>query len=235
VPDSFSLMPLKNNMTLAEILMYLTGDLKVSIINDIGPCLSLGYDEGGYFAAPRLVLSYVDYLGALYHGYEGKSDSKNRRIFADPKYAKNFLSNVFGRKDDGYKKYGDLLWEIYRNGTIHLYSPKSLKDIASKRTVGWLIHKLERKAQLRDTFNEGMYFTATHLKPYDHGNGTWTQPISIKCMYEDLIYAIDRFAQIISTDHNLESKFRSTSDALSIPETTLIEWWKNQKNKALYQ
>jgi hypothetical protein len=33
-------------------------------------------------------------------------------------------------------------------------------------------------------------------------------------MYEDLVYAIDRFAQMISADHGLESKFRSTSDAL---------------------
>jgi hypothetical protein len=43
-------------------------------------------------------------------------------------------------------------------------------------------------------------------------------------MYEVLIYAIDKFGQLISTDPKLESKFRSASDALSIPETTSIGW-----------
>lgn len=47
-------------------------------------CLNLDCDEGGYFAAPRLVLSYVDYLGALHHGYDGRiMDGKIRRGLAN--------------------------------------------------------------------------------------------------------------------------------------------------------
>jgi hypothetical protein len=46
--------------------------------------LNLDCDEGGYFAAPRLVLSYVDYLGALHHGYDGRiMDGKIRRGLAN--------------------------------------------------------------------------------------------------------------------------------------------------------
>jgi hypothetical protein len=61
-------MPLEKNMNLTKIVKYLTEDLKASVQNDVKPCLSLGRKEGGYFAVPRLVLSYVDYLGGLYHG-----------------------------------------------------------------------------------------------------------------------------------------------------------------------
>ena len=67
-------MPLQKNMDAIKIVDYLNNDLKESVINDVKPCLNLGRDEGGYFAVPRLVLSYVDYLGALYNGYTGLRD-----------------------------------------------------------------------------------------------------------------------------------------------------------------
>jgi len=56
-------------MTQNEITSYLLNDLKVSVNNDVYPTIHPNNPEGGYFAVPRLVLSYVDYLGALYHGY----------------------------------------------------------------------------------------------------------------------------------------------------------------------
>jgi hypothetical protein len=96
-------------------------------MDDISPCLNLGHDEGGYFAVPRLVLSCVDYLGAFYNGYRGRKDRSGRRIFTDGKYSKAVLNDLFGQVDANYRTYSDLLWEIYRNSTIHLHSPKLLK------------------------------------------------------------------------------------------------------------
>jgi hypothetical protein len=129
-------MPLEKNMVVSKILDYLTSDLKKSVINDVRSCLNLGHDEGGYFAVPRLVLSYVDYLGALYNGYNGKRNERTgKRIFTSGKYAEIFLNDIFGRIDPNYIEYNALLWEIYRNGTIHLYSPKILKNVNSSRTI----------------------------------------------------------------------------------------------------
>jgi len=146
-------MPLEKNMDVTKIVIYLADDLKKSAINDVKPCLNLNHEEGGYFGIPRLVLSYVDYLGALYNGYDGKIDKKTgRRIFAAVKYAKSFLNNIFGQIDPNYIKYGALLWEIYRNGTIHLYSPKILKDKNSNRAISWIAHKLDRTTQLGPPF-----------------------------------------------------------------------------------
>jgi hypothetical protein len=212
-------MPLEKNMDVNKILDYLTKDLQKSVINDVQPCLNLGRDEGGYFGVPRLVLSYVDYLGALYKGYNGKREPKTgRRIFTSGKYAKMFLNDIFGQIDPNYVTHGALLWEIYRNGTIHLYSPKILKDVKSNRTIGWMAHKQDRVCQLSSSYN----FLATHLVPHDHGNNRWSQPVSIKCLYQDLV--IDKYASSIFKDSISQSKFRQTADALLDPEDTKLTW-----------
>jgi hypothetical protein len=80
-------------MTSREIHDYLLDDLINSVVNDMKPCLSPGSRKGGYFAVPRLILSYVDYLGKLYGAKH-----------------KMFIKNVFGIVDPNYAKYGNLLW-----------------------------------------------------------------------------------------------------------------------------
>ncbi|MCL0082704.1 hypothetical protein M1O14_03225 [Dehalococcoidia bacterium] len=64
-------MPLKEDMTHDGVIEYLTDDLQKSIRMDVYPAIQIGNGEGGYFAVPRLVLCYVDFLGALYRGYRG--------------------------------------------------------------------------------------------------------------------------------------------------------------------
>ena len=136
---------------------------------------------------PRLVLIYVDYLGVLYHGYDSTKAGSNRRKLSQGVYAKEFLKDIFGCIDSNYKLYGELLWEIYRNGTIHLYSPKVLKDKNSDKTIGWLTHKGPRIGVLGD--DESLL---RHLVPHDLGNSLWEQPISIiVSLYEDLVSAIE--------------------------------------------
>src|SRR5829696_5369817 len=215
-------MPLKKNMDAAKVVDYLNNDLKISVMNDVGPCLNLGRDEGGYFAVPRLVLSYVDYLGALYNGYNDKSNKKtNKRIFSTSKYAKTFLKAIFALIDCNYSRYGELVWEIYRNGTIHLYAPFIFENKKFNKTIGWLTYKGARIDQL-DPPNG---FQVTHLVPCDHGNNKWFQPISITCLYEDLISAINKYAYLILKDSNLLLKFQQAADALLEPEETTFTWW----------
>jgi hypothetical protein len=218
-------MPLKKNMDADKIVDYLNNDLKVSVINDVKPCLNIGRDEGGYFAVPRLVLSYVDYLGALYNGYTGKRDKRDKkpskRIFATSKYAKTFLKEIFGLVDSNYSRYGDLVWDIYRNGTIHLYAPFIFENKKFNKTIGWLTYKGARIDQL-DLPNS---FQVTHLVPYDRDNNKWWQPISITCLYEDLIFAIDKYAFLVSNYSDLVSRFQQTADALLNPQETTLTWW----------
>ena len=63
----------KANMTKAEIVDYLKNDLKPLVKDDVSPCLQIGVPtRAGFFSVPRLVLSCVDYLGALYMGWNGE-------------------------------------------------------------------------------------------------------------------------------------------------------------------
>lgn len=204
-----------------KIVKYLKDDLKRSVVNDIGPFFKPEEKEGGFFAVPRLVLSYVDYLGVLYHGYNGKRDRHNRRIFSQSLYAKDFLRKFLGSVDNNYKLHGELLWEMYRNGTIHLYAPKVLKD-KSSRIIGWIVYKGPRVAQIREE-TEAVIHLVPHRSPgqLDH---VWQQPISIDSLYGDLISAIEGYAGIIPTSLDLQTNFRKSADALVEPEETDLTW-----------
>lgn len=195
-------MPLKRNMTQNEIVDYLRNDLANSVLDDVWPCVQPSNPRGGYFAVPRLVLSYDDYLGALYHGYIGRR-GRNRRIFADHNYAKTFLKEIFGVIDVNYKTYGDLLWEIYRNGTVHLYEPMKLEN--QGKIVTWLVHKYGRIADVPTQLGN---VNLTHLVPYQYGPSEWWQPISIVCLFRDLLSAIGEYANRIISSQSSEAKFR---------------------------
>jgi len=218
-------MPLKKNMTRDEIVDYLLNDLRRSVVDDVYPCIRPGDPRGGYFAVPKLVLSYVDYLGALYHGYDGRRNRQGRRIFAYHEYAKTFLRDIFGKVDPHYTEHGDLLWEIYRNGTIHLYEPMTLQN--QGREIHWHAYKGPR-IELLPKLIEGSQdmFWATHLVPHEVLQNRWVQPISITCLYEDLLASITLYARVIETDHNVEDRFRQTANALQTPEqTSRVRWW----------
>ena len=87
---------------------------------------------------------------------------KGRGKFAESAKAKAFLHDIFGRVDHNYAKYGDLLWEIYRNGPIHLYEPMRLRN--QGRRVGWSIYKRPRAHALsRKIAGREYSFSATRF------------------------------------------------------------------------
>ena len=208
-------MVFKTGMTAAEMQDYLINDLLVSVVNDVGPCLNVGRPEGGYFGVPRMVLSYVDYLGALHNGYNGEMEGNRRKIASGP-YATKFLQEVFGKIDSNYDKFGKLLWQVYRNGTVHLYQPLKFKN--QSKTIEWLVYKDQRTYTIN-----GM--SLTHLVPHKVAGNRWVQPISINCLYDDLQSAIRDYSSRIMPGSILERNFRRTANALQIPEQTRLTWW----------
>jgi len=205
-------------MTSAQIRKYLINDLKVSLANDVKPTVRPRSMEGGYFSVPRLVLSYVDFLGALYNGYNGKI-VRGRRILARASYAKRFLKEVFGRIDVNYRIYGDLLWEVYRNGTVHLYEPMKLSNRG--QVIGWMVYKGARR-KLLPIGQKPRY--VVHLVPFKMGK-FWVQPVSITCLYKDLIRAVEEYSKMIGRSSKLRVNFRQAANALKIPEPTHLVWW----------
>ena len=58
-------MPLIKNMNRQQIEDYLLCDLRVSILNDVSPCLRRRSVEGGYFAVPPTSIILRKLLGNL--------------------------------------------------------------------------------------------------------------------------------------------------------------------------
>ena len=192
-------MPLIKNMNRQQIEDYLLYDLRVSILNDVSPCLRLQSVEGGYFAVPRLVLSYVNYLAIL------------NRMSPD-----NYLRTVFEQSDKNYFRHGRLLWELYRNGLIHTYEPKKLQN--GVHILSWLLYKGQRITNVGGA-------RVTHLVPFKINGNEWAQPVSIFCLYDDLIAAVEYNANIMLNNVKIETNIRNAANQLIRPESTKEMWW----------
>lgn len=213
-------MPLNKNMTLPKIKEYLQGDLKQSIKNDIRPIIQPDREEGGYFGVARLVLSYIDFLGALYCGYERETDSKGPRKIAQSSKAIRFIKDVLCSVDSLYGRNADLLYNMYRHGTVHLYEPKKLK--CGRRKLRWLLYKGQREDWV---FADGPVLKVRHMEATKvDGNSYWL-PVSITCLYDDLLASIDHFCRRLEREAALRDKWRKTANALCAFEDTTDRWW----------
>jgi hypothetical protein len=217
-------------MNKQEIVDYLSMDLKPFIIEDITPCLQIGFKtRAGFFSVPKLVLTCVDYLGALYVGWN--NERKNGRpVFTSGPKAKAYLRDLFGQVYAEYKTHGDLLWEIYRHGTVHLNEPKVLQN--GTRTISWQLFKgdyKQRKVEgggVPTAPGKFVRMDLTHLVPAEIVGlpGEWMLPVCTTCLYEDLVASIDQYVDLIQSNSAIEDSFRKTVNEMVKPEITGINW-----------
>lgn len=210
-------------------------DLITSINTDIAPIIQPNRPEGGYFGVPRTVLCYTDTLGLLFAGWSGKKDRNGNKIdFATPNKAKSFIKEVFSKIDELYRINGDLLYDMYRHGTVHIYSPKKLasKEFPDK-TIEWLIYKGEREQW---DYYENKAVKFRHLKIVKWEEDRFILPISIVILYTDLLIAINLYRKMIYEDKtgDLTKKFLSVADALDKDfDTTSHKFWEKAQKPNL--
>lgn len=214
-------MPLQSNMTLADIIIYLQTDLDVSIQNDVYPVLQADKPEGGYFAVPRLVLCYVDYLGALYCGF-----SPGTNKIATTCKANKYIHDIMARVDPAYGENGHLLVEVYRHGTVHLYSPSCLKR-NDNRILQWELYKGTRKEMLISGAASSKW--VKHMELYSHDANIDVLPISIVCLYEDLRQSIDEYCELLQKEcilgvTILKNNFVSAANQILSPKDVKFTW-----------
>ena len=56
-------------------------DLAKSVTTDVVPIIQPNNPEGGYYGVPRMVLCYIDILGLLFSGWNGKKKKEIINIF----------------------------------------------------------------------------------------------------------------------------------------------------------
>jgi len=172
---------------------YLNNEIKKSIINDIRDVAHYhsrrrGTKPAGFFSIPRSVFCYIDHLGYIAYG---DHSSTNRSV----KFIKEFFPI-------NYHKYSELIYSMWRHGTVHQYKAISYYNLYPNRippkiTVKWLssIHNRKRER------NQNML-------PYRMRGKKETVYIVINnCqLVDDLITALDNFIEKLQKDTTWQSQ-----------------------------
>ncbi|MDP8246723.1 MAG: hypothetical protein P9M00_01160 [Candidatus Tritonobacter lacicola] len=121
---------------------YLKHNVRDSIVNDVirvARYHSRHYSgkQAGFFGIPRQVFCYIDYLGLIAFG-----DNSNT------KRAVKFIKKYFPLN---YHDYAELLYSMWRHGTVHEYEPKSYcayfpSEMSERISVKWLSNNNNARA-----------------------------------------------------------------------------------------
>lgn len=83
-------------------------------------------DRGGFFSISRQVFSYIDYLGAL--AANGKNSTDN---------AVAYMEKYFSLVNPAYAGRCNLMYAMWRHGTVHEYDPKVFVSHAHGFRLRW--------------------------------------------------------------------------------------------------
>jgi hypothetical protein len=180
-----------------------------------------------FFGAVRAVMCDVDYVAALYDGWDGL----NRRHLATRRKTVRFLSEVFADAtgEPSYTRFAEHLYNIYRSGTVHLRAPKRLRNPdASTPMLAWTV------MTTRETNGPGKQtvgpYTFRHLEPWRaEAPVVTTLPVSIEALHEDFLSACEHYASLVEREAadggvDLRDRWRSTADAMVDLEDTDLDW-----------
>ena len=211
---------LDRNMTISEIKEYLLDNIAQSWENDIAPILS---GRGGFFILPREFFCYCDFLGSFYvglHGRNARTGTGARRA------AERYLDEILGEIDEGYRDNRSLLYQMYRHGTVHAYQPKTLENPTDGRIISWLPY---RGARDQWQYVEHEAVEVRHLLPITLDETVYRMPVSIDCLYWDMLESIKKHVEIMeiqnqSGNNTLIQNFNQFRNFLTSFESTNLTW-----------
>ena len=176
-----------------SIIKYLENDLKESINNDVKKVVEYHSspqrtDESGFFSIPRQVFCYVDYLGYIAFGRNGKT-----------KNAEDFLKEYFPKR---YKEYAELIFAMWRQGTVHYYKPVAFyveypNNSPKKITIKWLSNNDSTQGH-----------RSAHLNFYkmERKKGCLCFVVNICQLVDDLLMSIDTFIEKLKKNTTLKNE-----------------------------
>jgi hypothetical protein len=180
----------------------------------------------GYFGAVRGVMCDVDYVAALYDGWDGI----NRRHIATGAKAARFLREMLtaASGNSGYDRFAEHIYQLYRIGTVHLRAPKIIKAASQQCSTEALTWAL-MYAEQGDCDVGGQTYCLRHLEPIEvakrignFGRATML-PVSIRCLFDDFLSACECYASRLEKEERaggveLLGRWRSAADVLVTPE-----------------
>lgn len=210
-------------------------DLAVSANTDIVPIIQPSRPAGGYFGVPRMVFCYVNFLGLLYSGWRGEKYKRGtkkgeKRDFGTSGQAKKYIKEVMGKVDKLYKRHAGLLYDVYRHGTVHIYSPKKMASrVKPKTTIEWLIYKGDRESW---QYYENKAIKLRHLEVIEWSKDRFVVPLSINILYDDLFESMILYRRMVHEDKSsdLLKNFSSVAEALDKEyDPTPYDFWSGAK------
>ena len=214
-------MALTPLMSPIEMKRFLDEELKDQVLLEIAPILHLGQNSGGYFGVSRQILCLVEFLAALYCGYDESKDKrfkdtkgKGRKI-VDSTKVEHFIREFMGVYiDPNYKVNGLELYKMYRHGLVHLYQPKEFR-LSGGGKLSWMPYKGSR--ELKELEVGGFKFTnVRHIGKVSDPRtpGSFVLAVSINCLYNDFIKTIDLYGDQLLKDINLQHNWMGAASAI---------------------
>lgn len=215
-------MALTNNMTQSEMIDFINHELLPQVKLEIQNWVKPHKKQGGYFVTIRQIMCMVDFLGAVYCGYPKKEsivDKRGQKI-ASAKKAIKFITDFFEPKITYHDYIVKKLYDMYRNGLVHLYQPKILKFCGGK--LQWFCYKGSRHINKisMDTNNGKVIFNkVNHLQIMSSSpqSGNYYLPISIYCLYDDFEKAVISYRDKLARSKKLQLNWRTTVNAICNP------------------
>ncbi len=173
-------------------------NLQATVQRDIRPLL--GIADGAPFSVCREVLAYIDHLGHLYTGLGSRQVGMRFGTF---------MREVLGDIDLHYREQADVVYQMYRCGTVHEFAPKLLEN-GRGQLLAWACYRGPRTDWIR--FEDPRLpapINATHLVPVQNpirrAGQDFLLPVSTECLVDDLIESIDRFIRAEQDNVRLEA------------------------------
>ncbi len=207
-------------MSVNQIKKFLRKEVVRQFETDIKPILSLDKEEGGYFGATKQLMSFVDFLGAMYCGVTFVLDrGRRKRVLSRTEKAEKYIQKILKDAHPLYKENGKLMYKMYRHGLVHLYQPKELLQ-KNKRILSWAPYKGRRTDYIKLKSSLGTVdLKVPHLQIVPHPNETRDLlPISIACLYEDVLNSIEIFIKKIEKYKKYQLRWNRAVNFLLKPE-----------------
>jgi len=210
------MLDLSKDMTHADAINHLRATFPLHLTHDVEPSAPFG--------ALRSIFAGIDYVAALYSGWKGGWIVKSANTIG---FLKTFFPVATGV--DAYSQFADHIYDMFRNGSVHLYLPKNLQNqnpICSTPFLTWCVVTGEHRTGMSEF--RGLNFIATHLMPVPIEDTT-VLPLSPHALLEDLLKTCDLFAKHLEDEqekdeHPLLDRLRQTADGITRPAGTGLVW-----------